>query len=368
MPHNELSIEAANARLKIKRAGLKIALRKGSGRLYLRGILPPKPGSDRIKPYQQYISLGKFANAGGIEFAEAKALEYGAKLAQEQFSWDDILAAPEGETCKDAITRFRKHWANKQEGSVKVIEQRWKDQFWYPAFTKIPGHRPVTPELLEGVLHGGWPKNSAGRQKAAQKFNQLAHFLKFDVSFTSQRGNYNVGHVKRNIPSDEVIEESIDSIAGYGRKGSEWQWIAGMFAVYNLRDHEAFQCDVEWRTIRGKKVLVCLVWDETKTGAREVLPLPPAWVDRWQLDDVRRPEITSKWGDRTAKQFKRMKLPYRPYDLRHAWNLRASLLGMPDIAKAAMMGHSARTNEVYQRHLRTDQVADAWLKAVDTES
>lgn len=49
-------IAQANGRLKSANVGLSILLR--NSRLYLRGTLPPKPGSLKDKAFQQEIALG----------------------------------------------------------------------------------------------------------------------------------------------------------------------------------------------------------------------------------------------------------------------------------------------------------------------
>ena len=114
--------------------------------------------------------------------------------------------------------------------------------------------------------------------------------------------------------------------------------------------------------------------DATKTGNREVFPLPRIWVDRWELVNITKPNITAPinkiYGDRTSTQFSRYKMPFKPYDLRHAWNIRAALdLGLPTAVAAQMAGHSATLNlETYQKHISSVRAAQAYLEALKNNS
>ena len=60
------SIEAVNDRLKAGKIGVKVEAR--GDRLLLRATLPPKPGSSKTKPHQQYIALGIYDNPAGPLF------------------------------------------------------------------------------------------------------------------------------------------------------------------------------------------------------------------------------------------------------------------------------------------------------------
>jgi hypothetical protein len=69
----EYTLEAVNQRLSEGKIKAKVFLRPGVGTLYLKATLPPKPGSDRPRPYQQVISLGLPANSDGFRRAEQEA-------------------------------------------------------------------------------------------------------------------------------------------------------------------------------------------------------------------------------------------------------------------------------------------------------
>lgn len=75
----------ANGRLKAGNVG--VLLRHRGWKLYLRAILPPKPGSKKDKPHQQEIASGFRANPAGISAAEKEARRVGALLESKAFSW-----------------------------------------------------------------------------------------------------------------------------------------------------------------------------------------------------------------------------------------------------------------------------------------
>lgn len=85
----EEKLKQVNTRLKIARIGVAL-FRKGK-RLYLRATLPPKPGVDRDKPYQQDLSLGIYASDEGIKQAEVQAKALGSQISRDRFVWAEWL-------------------------------------------------------------------------------------------------------------------------------------------------------------------------------------------------------------------------------------------------------------------------------------
>ncbi len=145
------------------------------------------------------------------------------------------------------------------------------------------------------------------------------------------------------LPADEVIVAVIDGLP------SGWQWVTGICATYGARPHEALlMADVENNglvVIRGGK-----------TGARQGLPLPKAWIERWELQNKRLPSINLERDYRTVGSqlgvaLRRHGVPFLPYDLRHAWAVRA--IHNPQISPslaAKSLGHSLMVHtSLYQR-------------------
>ena len=273
-------MDAAQIGLKLYQRGEKLSLR---------GSLPPRPSSGKSRPHQQFISLGVYANSAGLEFAEAEAFRLGGLLAQRQFSWQEIEPEVDskGDTCQLWIERFKRDWQKKQGGDEATIALRWREQFWYPAFKWLPPNAILSAQLLDSVVDR-WKPNSRSRQITCQKLQRLVDFAGIASDIRSRQGNYSLSSVDCIILRNDAIIAAID-----GMRNKLWQWVAGMMATYNLRDHEAFLCDVEWSEYDGQQWLVAFVPDGTKTGRRETFPLPPEWVERWRLWEVRRPKVTA---------------------------------------------------------------------------
>lgn len=364
MGRKVLTVDAANQRLDAAQMGLRLYQR--GEKLSLRGTLPPRPDSKETRPKQQFITLGVYANPAGIEYAEAEAFRLGALLAQKRFDWREVEpdTKENSETCQAWIDRFQQDWQKQQEGDEDAIALRWREQFWYPAFKWLPPTAKLTSHLLDDVVDR-WKPNSRSRQVACQKLQRLADFAGIESKVRDRQGDYRLSNVERIIPNDDEIIAAID-----GMKNKSWQWVAAMMATYNLRDHEAFLCEVEWREYDGQRWLVALVPYGTKTGKRETFPLPPEWVDRWQLWEVRRPTVTARmnkdYGDRTSTAFQRAKMPFPPYSLRHAWSLRAALwLELPTAVASQFMGHNPNVNlGTYQKHISKERAAQTYFAAL----
>ncbi|MEO0408085.1 MAG: tyrosine-type recombinase/integrase, partial [Cyanobacteria bacterium P01_A01_bin.135] len=71
-------------------------------------------------------------------------------------------------------------------------------------------------------------------------------------------------------------------------------------------------------------------------------------------------------GQKVTTQLRRYNLPFKPYDLRHAWAVRTIHVGLPDTVAAQMMGHSVAIHtQTYHRWItRRDhqQAVDAALR------
>ncbi|MFO0054905.1 MAG: integrase, partial [Dolichospermum sp.] len=144
-----------------------------------------------------------------------------------------------------------------------------------------------------------------------------------------------------------------------------WRWVYGMLATYGLRPIELFvNPDLNWWLSSENMMNTWRVNEECKTGAREALPLYPRWVETFNLttdieaiellkakikDKVTSREINSARHG-TDRWFRFIGIPFQPYDLRHAWAIRAHLMGIPIKAAADNLGHSVNMHtSIYQK-------------------
>ena len=172
----------------------------------------------------------------------------------------------------------------------------------------------------------------------------MAKFAGLDIDLKKYKGHYSKAKLSpRNLPSDELIIETFYSI-----KNPQWQWLFGMMATYGLRPHEVFNID-----LNSDFPIVDIL--DGKTGARRVWALPPQWVKDFDLTNIKMPNCSGSnrdLGDRVGTFFRRNKIPFKPYDLRHKWAIRAIELGLDVSLASKQMGHSVQVHcEVYQRWL-----------------
>ena len=357
MARKELSVEAINQRLKAAKTGVSIKQR--GDRLALRATLPPRPGSGKDKPHQQYLSLGIYANPAGLQRAEREAQRLGLLLAEGKFDWNLYLnAQPEGETVGYWLEKFKDHCIRsilRTDGlSEDGIDKLWRRRYVNLGLGKLNPNDVLTPELLiQAVLTK--KSNSRSRQIACQVMAQFAKFAGLEVDFSPYIGSYSSLKQVKDLPSDQEIEEAVAAF-----KNPQWQYVAAMMATFGLRDHEVFFTEV----LEEDGDWIAKVSDG-KTEGRDVFPLPVEWVERWQLWERRLPplkvRLKEEYGERVARAFKRQGCPFTPYTLRHANAVRRSVtVGLPIKVAADDMGHSPEVHlKVYSRHLSKAQRREA---------
>lgn len=177
------------------------------------------------------------------------------------------------------------------------------------------------------------------------------------IDLKPQKGKYGESSTEpRDIPPDELIIQWHDQIPN-----PQWQWVYGMLATWGLRPHEAFFCEfIDLHTIYV---------NDGKTKARTARAIPPEWAEQWNLAEVNRPSVNGKtfrdYGQRVSRQFSRYNLPFVPYDLRHAFAIRASVIKrLPVSTAASLMGHSVAVHlKIYHRWL-TDATNEQVYRSV----
>ncbi|MDB9529178.1 hypothetical protein PN498_24515 [Oscillatoria sp. CS-180] len=178
----------------------------------------------------------------------------------------------------------------------------------------------------------------------------MAKFTGLEWDGSQLRGNYSPSKVEpRDLPNDEGIIVYRETIAN-----PAWRWVYSMMATYGLRNHEVFHLDLA-------DFPIVKVLESTKTGAREVWPCYPEWAEEWELHLCQLPPVkldrsNSKIGH-SVTQYLSPKLPFLPYDLRHAWAIRTLLFGWPVELSARQMGHSVDVHtRTYQRWIDREKI------------
>lgn len=318
-------------------------------RLTLRATLPPKPGSGKNAPYQQRVYVGLPASPAGLREAEKLARLLGAQVVAKEFSWDvwGNERSPTARSCGEWVAAFKDHYlAN--GGSLDTWEGDYDK-----AFKKLAPDAELHPDLLETLVRATTP-NTRTRQRVVNACNALAKFADQQWDGAHLRGNYSPSKVEpRDLPTDADIALYWEQLSN-----PAWKWVYGVMACYGLRNHEVFHLDLaDFPVVR--------VLEATKTGSREVWPCYPEWAEKWELHQQQLPPVAldrtnSKIGHSVTKYLS-PKLPFLPYDLRHAWAVRTLLFGWPVELSARQMGHSVEVHtRTYQRWITRDQISKVY--------
>jgi integrase len=341
------TIEAVNDRLKAGKIGVAVCVR--GDRLSLRATFPSKPGSGKLTPHQQYLSLGIYANPAGLQRAEAEAKEIGGLLASGRFDWGRYLEADQkpSNTCGYWVEKFKKEYFA-TNGNDPTKQQTWK-RHYEACFKKLAMDENLTPEILIKTATAT-DANTWTRRTICQKLEQLAKFAEVEIDLKRYQGDYSSSkQIIRQLPTEEEIVMARNAIAH-----PEWQWVFGVIACFGTRPHESL-----FSVVSPAYPHTCTIADG-KTGSRIAFPLPLEWAIEWKLWETKTPSkvnlegVTHKdLGNRVYKALKRYGVNFKIYDLRHSYAIRAATKYRVPIAVAARwMGHSPNIFlNSYQRHI-----------------
>ncbi|PHJ60718.1 integrase [Nostoc linckia z18] len=382
---SKVLLELETVNLRLKSAKTKVTIRESNGSLQLRATLPIKPG-DKDKNgtgRKQYnLSLNIPANLDGLKTAEEEAYELGKLIARKTFAWNEKYLGNEAikKDCKtigELLEKFEDEYFKTHKRTTKS-EHTF---FYYISRTKRftnPADLATSENLINAIerIDKEWSKYNAARAIAVfcQTFK-----IEIDLSKYSKMPENN----SRNIPTDAEIAEGIGKFEQYlNTRGNQvnqnvqdswqlWRWTYGMLAVFGLRPRELFiNPDIDWWLSQENLDLTWKVHKDCKTGEREALPLYKQWIEEFDLrnpkylemlataiskkDNTNYAEITAL-TQRVSWWFRKIGLDFKPYDLRHAWAIRAHILGIPIKAAADNLGHSVQVHtQTYQRWFSLD--------------
>ena len=349
-------ISAANQRLKAQ--GIKLRINRRGEILFLRGYLPPKSGTGEFT--RQDLRMGTSATPSGLMQIEAQAQAITDAIKSGTFSWRKYqknlpkidqhqqVAKPQPKVISDWIRDFEQYYFSRR-ARTSASQLTWKKDY-LSTFRKLNPDEPLTALAIEQAVLST-PADSRVRQRCCICFNALAKFANIEIDLSSWIGNYSPKRVKpRNIPDDKLITKHFYTISHPG-----WKWCMGMLATYGLRNHELFR--VNYNSIAKGNPIITV--DEGKTGFRIVYPIYPEWYEQFQLQTVVLPSVNfhnsnDSLGHTVSQAFRRLELPFKPYDLRHAWAIRSLLFGLDVSFAAQMMGHSLRVHHDTYHHWITE--------------
>jgi integrase len=371
LPTSDPWLRRQNEALKLR--GLAVSLELAGSRIRLRASMPPRPVEPPGSPWrQQRISTGleypaRASDAVALAETLGRSLERD-RLGLEAFDWSPWEqmgrarnkagtsdGSTEGVSGSMALSLTRKRWETRGRRG-RSAEDSWEVDYRQP-LAALKDIANVQPSHLIALVEACTPC-SRSRLRAGRAAAAMAQALGWGdelVADLRQRGKgYSARQASpRSLPSEGVIEALIDQLPAV------WQWPVGVLATYGCRPHEAL---LHAEVLPSGLVRIA----DGKTGARQALAMPAAWVERWNLREKRLPPTMNEdrshraAGMAMGRMFRRVNATMVPYDLRHAWAVRA--IHNPRISPslaAKSMGHSlAVHSSVYQR----------WFDAHEMES
>jgi hypothetical protein len=362
MPPKDPYLSRVNLALRSLGASVAIEVSPSGGRLRLRATLPSPDGT-----WTQRRIATAFPYPAGVDQARELAEQLGRDIdlhrrGLEAFPFERwsrpgigvrAVADREGISGPEAVRRTEVWWHGRRHRGPKSAVS-WTTAYASP-LKPLLQQQDVTTDILRALVQSK-PVGSCARRKAALAATAVAQALGMGMEAVQELRELGKGYspsraTPRNLPADPVIIETIDAMP------TDWQWVAGICATYGTRPHEALLM----ASVEGNGLVVI---SGGKTGARKGLPLPKPWIDRWDLHAKRLPAIDLDRDSRTVGAqlgiaFRRFKVSFRPYDLRHAWAVRA--ISNPQISPslaAKSLGHSLMVHTtLYQRYFDNDSMA-----------
>ncbi|MGB3651902.1 MAG: site-specific integrase [Rivularia sp. (in: cyanobacteria)] len=377
--HMRMKIEEKlrEANLRLKEIKARVSLTMKGNAIQLRATLPLKPDDINIKgrkTKQYQISLNIPANLDGLKTAEEEAYELSRLISRKCFEWNDkylgckisqnvdITFGEIYEQFEDIFFKSRKRDI-KSEHTLTEYKKVFKREF---PFDLIANKSNIEISLKK-------IESSSKRFQALKVASIVCKYLEIEIDFKTLKLPIKVK--KRDIPQDKIIINGFYAFNKYcetdeQKKKPYWNTYLiyrlayGLIATYGLRPREVFnQPDIDWFTSEDNIDNTWKVHNDNKTGAREVLPFIPEWIELFDLKNKQSLELLKQRidlikcssqltiiVDKNSQWFKRVGLEFRPYDLRHACAIRAHLQGIPLKAAADNLGHSIEMHtKVYQK-------------------
>ena len=374
-------LKAINARLRAAR--VSVSVRKSGNSLQLRTTLPIKPGDidkngSGTKQYD--ISLGIPFSFDGLNTAEEEANELGKLIARKQFYWTDKYLGKTRikanlQNISDLIINFEQNYFQTRKRTLK--SENTFNSYLYIAQKHLQKDKlAINANFIEAVQ--SCSSSDSVKNELIKVIRVLCKCSGLEVPELNNFKIQPTAKRKRDIPTDLEIEKEYLRFQNYAlnrptklinredrNNWKLWRWVYGMLATYGLRPLEIFvKPDLDWWLSSDNTMNTWRVNEECKTGDREALPLYPRWIESFNLknDQEAIELLKTKIADKiTSKQinavrhgtdrwFRFVEIPFQPYDLRHAWAIRAHLMGIPIKAAADNLGHSVNMHtSIYQK-------------------
>jgi len=390
-------IQSANSALKSNKT--KVSIKRVSGSLQLIATLPIKPGDKDTRGIgrkQYHISLNIPANLDGLQTAKEEAYELGKLIARKTFVWNEKYLGVKALSAKihktnELLSKFENQYFKTHK---RTIKSEHTFSYYYKDIELHLGKDFLfTPSNIKEKIDS--LNSESTKLRVLKACKALIAAFRLDIELEDISVEYTKPIHTRNVPGDEIIVSSFQKWEQYANSRPltfpkkyldtwmAWRWVYGMLAVFGLRPREVInKPDFDWWLSSENSDNTFKVHDDNKTGYREVFPLYNEWIEEFNLKDVHSiNEFKKIIADKSSfsqlntvrvccsSWFRKIGLDFKPYDLRHAWAIRAHILGVPIKAAADNLGHTMEVHtETYQRWFSLDMRKMAINQALSKRS
>jgi integrase len=383
----------------LKRNKIKVSLKVTGNVIQLRATLPLKPNDlNQGKGTKQYlISLNIPANLDGLKTATEEAYELGKLIARQQFVWNEKylgIKAKEKEQLKtigELLLKFKVEYFKTRKKTIKSEHTVYQ-------YERVVS-RCFNSDMLvneKNIIDAIDLQTSQATQwQLFKSIRVILNTCGMEIIFSRKYKNSEPR--ERKIPTDnEIIEafykyeqyqiiaiDKCKKIGGGLPNINIWRWFYAMSATFGLRPREIYtNPDFDWWLSENNQNNTWKVHKYCKTGERQALALNPDWIELFDLKNTHVIEevkmyVATKTNFRQFTHLtnkfnywmNKVGIEFQPYDLRHAWAIRAHLLGIPIKAAADNLGHSVQEHtKIYQRWFGLDNRIKAINEAINKKS
>ena len=343
----------------------------------------------RIKRTLNALGRGKYPHtAKAVNNAVAIAQEINNKILAESFDWLDYpqwmpkQVKPDSKTIAQWIEEYEEYYWLSRDKNRYQDSKNW-DKGYLRYFKKIPDWSTYpTKEVFDEACRSH-PK-SKKRNECCTRIKYFAHFCGL-TDYDPQEFRLSKKQItKKAKPKRELTDKEVETWfnkfpewTGQSSNPSQWrlwQWMYGMQATYRFRNHETlniFNLDREYRGEDGKLHPAFIdkernprgiIYTEGKGVKRAAFaPRPLRWVEEFKLREI--PEDYYKFQREVNKvsQFEQGRrkdnklqaynsflrehgFTFTAYNLRHHYNVKSHLAGVPASVIAKNLGHTLTMN------------------------
>ncbi|MDX2231505.1 MAG: hypothetical protein NW220_17850 [Leptolyngbyaceae cyanobacterium bins.349] len=193
---------------RLEAAELGVALTQKDNRLYVEGLFPPQPDSEKTEPHQQQIALHLEAVPANLQEAEAKAKAIGLALIAEEFDWKNYSEQPS----KAPRQRTVREWLEILESSTSEADPSASKgeltvrSYYKPYWRRLPQTEVLTFALLKQAIERTKPK-SMNRYRMCLSYCKLGQFAGLDIEPIKaiKRDSLSRKLTAESLPTDERI-------------------------------------------------------------------------------------------------------------------------------------------------------------------